>query len=114
MVGVISISLKPESKFSLSLNQLILAVIFIVTSTFSASLIFAKISQSSKEADETKEQVKKLTNATEKISNVLEIISKDQSQQKQDIISVKEDVSKIKIESVLTNSYIQDLKGRRK
>lgn len=109
-----SISLKPESKFSLSLNQLILAVIFIITSTFSASLIYAKISQSSKEQDETREQVKKLTDATDKISNVLEIISKDQSQQKQDIISVKEDVNKIKIESVLTNSYIQDLKGRKK
>jgi len=85
-----------------------------VTSTFSASIIYAKFTQAGKEQDETKEQVKKLTDATEKISNVLEIISKDQSQQKQDLIAVKEDVSKIKIESVLTNSYIQDLKERRK
>jgi len=110
----LSISLKPESKFSLSLNQLILAVIFIITSTFSASIIYAKFTQASKEADETGSQVKKLTEATIKISNVLEIMQNAQSIQKQDIISVKEDVSKIKIESVLTNSYIQDLKGRRK
>jgi len=109
-----SISLKPESKFSLSLNQLILAVIFVITTTFSASLIYAKFTQASKEADETKEQVKKLTDATEKISNVLEIISKEQTQQKQDLSSVKEDVNKIKIEAVLTNSYISDLKSNRR
>lgn len=109
-----TISLKPESKFSLSLNQLILAVIFVVTTTFSASLIYAKFTQASKESDETKQQVKQLTIATEKISNVLEKMNESQHQQKQDLSSVKEEVKKIQIEAVLTNSYIQDLKSHRR
>ena len=97
-----------DSTIKLTLPKFIAVVLFIVTTTFGATVAYSKLTETTKEFDQTKQEVAEMKVAITKISTLLELMQQEQAHIKTDVNVTKESLNTLRNESIVTNTYISE------
>ena len=104
----------PSTPISLSLTQLILASIFIISATFSGGLAYSKLTSTSADLVNTQNEVVEIKSAIVKIGTAIELMQQQQSIMNSDVKQSGENISKINYELVTINSHISEMERKRR